>query len=132
MTAPKLLRQMTKFAQQLPRRLTLDHLHELAHAQVRRQRDKQVYVIAPHVARENVNLVGLANLSDQSAAALGDFTDQDGFAVFGTPYHMYLQVVDRVRGLSIVLHASKIALARLKLKSSPKGEGFSPIPRLGH
>jgi len=37
-----------------------------------------------------------------------------------------LDVIDTVRSLAVVLHDTASLL-----KSSPKGEGFSPIPRRG-
>ena len=48
-------------------------------------------------------------------------------AVFGDPYHVEFDVIDSMRGLTVVFHNTASLL-----KSSPKGEGFSPIPRGGH
>ena len=47
-------------------------------------------------------------------------------AVFRDPDDVVLDVIDSVRGLAVILHDTASLL-----KSSPKGEGFSPIPRGG-
>jgi len=41
---------------------------------------------------------------------------------------MILQIIYTMRRLSVILHSAKL----INLKTSPKGEGFSPIPRVGH
>ena len=60
------------------------------------------------------------------AGTLGYFTRQYPFAILRNPYQMIFDIVSCMTGLAIMLHAKNI------LKSSPKGEGFSPIPRRGH
>ncbi len=69
---------------------------------------------------------GLANLPDQLPKQCRHISMKHGLAVFCDPCQTQLDVLNSVRCLAIVLHNT----AGL-LKSSPKGEGFSPIPRGG-
>ena len=48
---------------------------------------------------------------------------KNGLAVFSDPYHMEFDVIDSMRSLAVVFHNTASLL-----KSSPKGEGFSPFP----
>jgi len=83
-------------------------------------------VVFRNVTFDDLNIHRLANLPDQLPQADGYFSMQNWLAVFGDPYHMKFDVIDSVRSLAVVLHNTASLL-----KSSPKGEGFSPIPRWG-
>jgi hypothetical protein len=72
-----------------------------------------------------LNILCLTNLSDQIPQSLSYFTTQYWLAVFGYPNYVILVIVYGVAGFAIMFHTASI------LKSSPKGEGFSPIPRGG-
>jgi len=56
---------------------------------------------------------------------LGNVSSKNRLAVFRDPDNVIFDVVYGMTGFPIVLHAASI------LKSSPEGEGFSPIPREG-
>ena len=71
-----------------------------------------------------VALVGLFTL--EFDVLHDNFASQKRFAMFRNPYKMILQIVRCMAGFAIMLHARNI------LESSPKGEGFFPIPRRGH
>lgn len=78
------------------------------------------------MALDNLHILSTANLAYQFSGTLGRLPAQNRFAIFRYPYQMILQIVRCMAGLTIMFRAKKI------LKSSPKGEGFSPIPRKGH
>ena len=65
-------------------------------------------------------------LSDQLAHSLCNVSPQNRLAVFGDPNDMVFNVVYGMTRFPVILHTASI------LKSSPEGEGFSPIPRMGH
>jgi len=51
------------------------------------------------------------------------FTTKNWLAVFGYPHYVIFYVIDGMAAFSVMLNTASI------LKSSPQGEGFSPIPR---
>jgi len=78
------------------------------------------------VAFNDLDIHGLADFSNQFPETKGHVSKEDRLAVLGDPYQMVLQIVNRMRGLAVVFHSTASLL-----KSSPEGEGFSPIPRRG-
>ena len=81
--------------------------------------------ILGYVTLDNLKILGFANLQDQLPYPLSYITLQNLRAVFGYPYNMVLKIIYCVAGFTVISHAASI------LKSSPKGEGFSPNPRMG-
>ena len=75
---------------------------------------------------DDLNIQGLADLSDQVPNPDRHFSAKHRLAVPGDPHDMILDVIDTMLSLAVVLHNPASLL-----KSSPKGEGFSPIPRRG-
>ena len=75
---------------------------------------------------DNVNIHGLTGLPEQIPKANCYLAVKHRLAVFGDPYHVKLEVIDGMRCLAVMFHDTASLL-----KSSPKGEGFSPIPRRG-
>ena len=73
-------------------------------------------------------IIALTNLPYQFPNSLRQFSCQHRLSILRYPYNMIFDVLDTMRRLSVVLHSTKI----VKLKSPPKGGGFSPIPRRGH
>ena len=69
----------------------------------------------------------LTYLTYQLSQPYPDIRPERALAVFRYPHDMVLDVVYAMRCLSVILHNTASLL-----KSSPKGEGFSPIPRMGH
>lgn len=78
------------------------------------------------MAFDNLHILSTTYLRYQLSGTLGHLTAKHWFAIFRYPYPMVFQIVGCMAGFAIVLHAKNI------LKFSPKSEGFSPIPRVGH
>ena len=106
--------------------LPLESLHELADRDVGRYGDEEMHVIFGDSALEDLHIIPLAYLSGKISESLRHLPIQNLFPVLGDPYEVVLEVIDRMRSFTVVLHSS------LLLKSSPKGEGFSPSPRGRH
>ena len=85
-----------------------------------------MHMVLGNMALDDLDVHGLANLPDQISQPDRHITAKNRLAVFGNPNHVELDVIDTVRSLAVVLHDTASLL-----KSSPKGEGFSPIPRRG-
>ena len=79
------------------------------------------------VAFDDLNIQGLAYLPDKFPQADGHVPKENRLAVLGDPNQVIFQIVYGMRGLAVVFHSTASLL-----KSSPEGEGFSPIPRMGH
>lgn len=79
------------------------------------------------VAFDDLNLQGLAYLPDKFPQTAGHVSKENRLAVLGDPNQMIFQIVYGMGGLAVVLHGTASLL-----KSSPQGEGFSPLPRRGH
>jgi len=79
------------------------------------------------VAFYNLDVHALADLPDQFPNPYRHVSKENRLAVFRDPNKMILGVIYRMRGFAIFLHNTASLL-----KSSPEGEGFSPIPRRGH
>ena len=84
-------------------------------------------VVLGNMPLDDLNIHRLADLTNQLPQPRPHSFTEHRLAIFRDPYQMILDVIDRMRGLAVILHN----IASL-LKSSPKGEGFSPIPRGGH
>ncbi len=68
---------------------------------------------------DDLNIRGLADLSDQVPNPDRHFPAKHRLAVLGDPHNVILDVIDTMRSLPVVLHNTASLL-----KSSPKGEGF--------
>jgi hypothetical protein len=84
-------------------------------------------MIFRNMTLDDFYLVRFTNLTNKFPESLRDKTRQHLLAIFRDPYHMVFQIINAMRRLPIVLHCAKL----INLKTSPKGEGFSPIPRNG-
>jgi hypothetical protein len=82
-----------------------------------------MHVIPRNMTFENLNVFRFTKLTDQFPYSLSYCSTQNRLAVFGDPNKVVLDIIDGMAGLPIVFYTASI------LKSSPKGEGFSPIPR---
>jgi len=92
-----------------------------------RHRYEEMQVIFGHVALDDLNIHGLADLPDKVSYPNRYLSGKHWLAVFRDPHHVEFYVINSVRGLAVVFDNTASLL-----KSSPKGEGFSPIPRRGH
>jgi len=75
---------------------------------------------------ENLYIPSPTYLAYKLSDPLGYLAAENMLAILRDPHKMVLQIVGCMARFAIMLHTIKI------LKSSPKGEGFSPIPRRGH
>ena len=125
MPTPKGPTQTLVLHQHLPRALSLDRLHQVTHRNMWRYRHKDMHMILRDMPPEDFNIIGFTYLTDQIPKPFRYLPSQNRLAVFGHPHQMVLQVINGMARFAIVLHTASI------LKSSPKGEGFSPIPRWG-
>jgi len=123
--SPKHPAQTLVFHHHFARGLSLEPLHQLAHRDVGRDRDKNMDVIRRNVPFDDFDILPLANFSDQFPGSRSYVADQNWLAVFRDPDKVILQIVNGMARFAILFHTASI------LKSSPQGEGFSPIPRVG-
>jgi hypothetical protein len=86
-------------------------------------RHKYVHVILRDMPLEDFHIVCLAYFTDQISNSLSNLPSQNRLAVFRDPHKVILQIINAMARFTIVFHTASI------LKSSPKGEGFSPNPR---
>ena len=84
-----------------------------------------MYVVPGNVALDDLYISIFTYLPYQISHAFGNFTAQNWLAVFCDPHDVVFQVIDGMAKVAVMLHTASI------LKSSPKGEGFSPIPLMG-
>jgi hypothetical protein len=81
-------------------------------------------VILGNGTGDDFHVFGLADLPDKFAQTFCHLSIEDFLPVFGNPHQVVLEVIHRVRSCPVMLHPLML------LKSSPKGEGFTP--RGGH
>ena len=123
MATPECSVQLLVLHQHLARALPFDHLDQLTYRDVWRNRDENMHMVLGYLPLNDFDISSFAYLSYQITRSLGDFASQNWLAVFRDPYDMVLDVIDGMARLPIMFHTASI------LKSSPEGEGFSPIPR---
>jgi len=121
--SPKRPTQTLILHQRLPRRLSFHRLGQLTDRQIWRHRHKYVDMIRRDMPLQNLHIVSFTYLTDQVSDSLRNLPSQNRLAVLRHPHKVILQIIDGMAGLPIVFHTASI------LKSSPKGEGFSPNPR---
>ena len=155
-SSPELSTQFTELFQHPSAAAALDSLHQLAHRQFGWHRDQQVNMVRCYVPTQDGQIQRSTSLPHQFAQPNGYLAAQYGFAILGDPHDVILEVIDRMRCLSIAHSAivpSPSALstrpdrpARHLLSSPPgcpprpetqcgvengppKGGGFNPIYR---
>ena len=105
---PAQLVQVAELLQQLPRRLPLDPLHQVARRDVRRARDEQVDVVDAHVALEDLDLQLRTDRPNDLTEPEADVASLDLLAVLRDPHQVELYVKARVGGPSVVLHPGSL------------------------
>jgi hypothetical protein len=125
MTPPKCAAEAFILHKHFTRRFTLNRLDQLAHRNMRWNRDEYMDMVFGNMATDYLDILGSTNLTDQLTSTLSDISTKYRLAVFSDPNQMIFDVINGVARTAVVLHTASI------LKSSPKGEGFSPIPRGG-
>ena len=78
-----------------------------------------------NMAFDDLHVIRPTYLTDKLPHPLCNIGPKDRLAVFGDPNDMVFNVVYGMTRFPVILHTASI------LKSSPEGEGFSPIPRGG-
>ena len=126
MTPPKGTAQSSELRQHFSRCFTFYGLNQLTHRNMWRYRDENVNMVSGYMPFDYFNIFGFAYLLNQVSRSFCNFTSQDRLAIFRYPHDMILNIVYSMTRSSIISHIASL------LKSSPKGEGFSPIPRRGH
>ena len=107
-TAPARLVQMAELLQQLPRRLALDPLHQVARRDVRRAGDEQVDVVLADVPLEDLDLQLRADIPHELPQADGDIRPQQLLAVLGDPHEVELDIEAGMGSPSVVLHPPNV------------------------
>jgi len=105
---PIMLLQMFELLQQLPRRLPLDRLHDLAGRQVRRTRQQHVHVVARHRAFQNLDLQRPTNLSNQIPQPNSYLARQNRFTILRNPYEVVLEIETTMRTRPVTLHRPEV------------------------
>jgi len=129
MSAPERLLDMLKLHHQLPRRLALEVLHELAYRQVRRARHQQVHMVPRHVARQDFDVVRFAYFDDQRPQPVAHVAVKHAFTVLCDPDQVIFDIKAAMGADAIILHPVILPAPDNALKVSPEGEGFRPIVR---
>ena len=123
MAAPEDSPEFLEFGKELVGAFALEGLHEFADREKRWYGEKEMHVILGNGTFDDIDLVALAYLSYQIPQPLRYLSVEHLLTVLRAPYQMVLDVIDRVRSFPVILHTLML------LKSSPKGEGFSPRGR---
>jgi len=128
MPTPECPTETLELGQHLPRAFALDALHQLADRHMWRNRYENMHMISRNMSLESFHIPSPTNLAYKPSGSIGDLAGENLFAILRSPHQVVFQIIGCMcmAGLMTMLHAIKI------LKSSPKGEGFSPIPRRGH
>ena len=123
MAAPEGSPEFLELGKELVGSFALEGLHEFADGKERWYGEKEMDMILGNRTFDDIDLVALAYLSYQIPEPLRYLSVEHLLAVLRAPYQMVLDVIDRVRSFTVILHTVML------LKSSPKGEGFSPRGR---
>ena len=92
--------------------LPLEGLHEFADGDVGRYGDEEMHMIFGDRPLDDLHIIGLAYLPEKISESLCHLPIQNLFPVLGDPYQMVLEVIYRMRSLTVVL------LSSMLLKSS--------------
>jgi hypothetical protein len=84
-------------------------------------------MVAADMPFEYLDIHTRTYLSNELSQAYSGVLVEHRLAVLRYPYNVVLDVKYTMRRLSVILHGTASLI-----KSSSKGEGFSPIPRVGH
>ena len=124
-SSPKLPVQLAKLLQHLPAASPLDPLHQLAHRYLRRHRYQQMHMVWRNVSFHDVHFLARAGLFYQLSQSLTNFTSQHWLAILGYPHQMVLQIIDRMRCLTVT---HDHILLRPRLWSNPSGPSSQSLP----
>lgn len=88
------------------RDLPLDGLHDLARRHVRRwHAQQQVHVVGPNVAFDDLNIVGMTDLTNQLSQPTAHIATKNRLAVLRNEHEVVVQAIGRVSALPVALHA---------------------------
>jgi len=122
-TTPVLFREFLVFRKELVGGFSFERLHELGNGEEGGYRYEEVHMIPGDRPFDDFHVLRLAYLSHKITEAFRYLSIQHLLPVFRNPDQVVLEVIHRMRSCSVVLHILML------LKSSPKGEGFSPRRR---
>ena len=123
MPTPIPFANLWKFLLNLPRAAPFGNLREVTDRNMRWNLGKNMDVIGRQNAIDNPNTHFFRYLRDDRANPQPQVTLQDAVSIFRDPHQMYFEIKDRMAAFAVMFHTASL------LKSSPEGEGFSPIPR---
>lgn len=92
----------------LPGRFAFEILGHLRDTDLRWHGDKEVDVVFGDVTADDLDTVGVADLSNEVADSRTETARQDWFMVLGSPDEMIFAVVDGMRRSSIEFHTSTL------------------------
>jgi len=98
-------------------------LHEFRDGEIGRYRYEEMDMIFRNRTFYDLYIPGLAYLSYKIPQSFRHLSVQHLLSIFGNPDQVVFKVIYGMGGSSIILHIPIV------LKSSPKGEGFSPRGR---
>ena len=110
---------------EFPGRFPLEQFDQLTDRDMGRHRYEDMDVVPRYMPFDDLQIVTLAYLPDETSQPNRYVSTQYRLAIFCDPYDVVLDVINGMARFPIIFHTASI------LKSSPKGEGFSPIPRRG-
>ena len=121
MPTPVRFAKVRKLVQQLERRLTLEPLHQTTDRHLRRNRHKQVDMVAGHVTFDDVHTLTLAYLADHIPDPKGNTFNQHLLPILRYPHQMQVDRENRMRAMP-VRHGLNRRQSTLKLP--PERWGF--------
>ena len=107
---------------EFPRRFPLEQFYQLTDGDMGKHRYEDMDMILRHMAFHDLQIVALAYFPDETSQPKRYVSTQYWLTIFRDPYDA-LCVVNGMARFPIMFLTASI------LKSSHKGEGFSPIPR---
>ena len=123
MATPECPSEFLELGKEFVRGFALEGLHEFADGEEGWYGEKEMHVILRNGAFDDIDLVALAYLSYEIPQPLRYLSVENLLTILRAPYQVVLDVIDGVRSFPVILHTLML------LKSSPKGEGFSPRGR---
>lgn len=113
MAAPEGSPEFFELGKEFVGSFALEGLHEFADGKKWWHGEKEMHVIPGNRTFDDIDLVALAYLSYELPEPLRYLSVENLLAVLRAPYQMVLDVIDRVRRFSVILHTLML------LKSSP-------------
>lgn len=127
MAAPAEFAQVRELLKEDPGADAFEPLHDRADVLMGTVGEKEVELVACHLARENLQFMLERDLADEIAHTSGHRPHEQRLPILGNPDHVDLEIEFRVRTQAIFWHAPILPHPSLRLKA----RGFHH-PRRGH